>query len=203
MYISDLIQCADDVYLIFSANISGEYFGYARMQGLIEDHSPRLRPARPAEDSPKKCEFCMPKIVFTPSTECAPEGAIFIDAYRSAISWEADVASEEDSSPRLSSGAQDTSNGGEPADLAKDGEWSSCNPFEVKWMSTNRLPFYYTKDLKNPWNENRDVKAARDGTELETNLGIRLLDMFGRTVIPVFWDSNGCTPVGFQAQSPT
>ena len=145
----------------------------------------------------------MPKIVFTPSTECAPEGAIFIDAYRSTIFWEADVASEEDSSPRLISGAQDTSSGGEPADLAKNGEWGYCNPFEVKWMSTNRLPFHYTKGLKNPWNLNRDVKVARDGTELETNLGIRLLEMSGRTVIPVFRDSSGCTPVGFQAQSPT
>ena len=33
------------------------------------------------------------------------------------------------------------------------------------------LPFNRTRGLKNPWNANRDVKIAKDGTELETNVG--------------------------------
>lgn len=69
-------------------------------------------------------------------------------------------------------------------------------------MSTNRLPFYRTRGLRNSWNGNRDVKVARDGTELETDVGTRLLELFHQPMMPVFWDSDGYAPVGLQTLSP-
>lgn len=147
---SDMIQCTDDVYLIFSANKSGEYFGYAKMKGLIEEHSPPSLPARGREDAMEKGESDMPEIVFTPGTECAPEGAIFIDAYRGTIFWEADIASQDDSSPKLFFGAHEVKTGTEGADTAKDKEWNLSSPFEVEWISTSRVPFLSHKRPKKP-----------------------------------------------------
>ena len=53
-------------------------------------------------------------------------------------------------------------------------------PFRVEWLSTHRLPFYRTRGLRNPWNANREVKIARDGTELETSVGRKLVALFPR-----------------------
>jgi hypothetical protein len=39
--------------------------------------------------------------------------------------------------------------------------------------------------MRNPWNANREVKVARDGTELETALGQRLVAMFHRPGVNV------------------
>ena len=60
------------------------------MQGMINVLSPESRPIRPAENALNTSD--MPEIVFTPGTECAPEGVIFIDAYRGTIIWEALLA---------------------------------------------------------------------------------------------------------------
>ncbi|CAD6569363.1 MAG: hypothetical protein ASARMPREDX12_002387 [Alectoria sarmentosa] len=200
--LNEAFECAEGVFLFFSANKSGEYFGYARMSGLIKGLSPRPRPTRPAEDALKTCGSNMPEMFFTPGTECAPEGAIFIDAYRDTIFWEADIASQDTSSPKLVSGAHEARVGGEGVDPAKDQEWDLSSPFKVEWMSTNRLPFYRTRGLRNSWNGNRDVKVARDGTELETDVGIRLLELFHQPMMPLLWDSNGYSPVGLQSLSP-
>ena len=35
------------------------------------------------------------------------------------------------------------------------------------------------KGINNPWNNNRPVKVSRDGTEVETNVGERLIQEFG------------------------
>ena len=167
------------------------------MQGLITGQSARPRSIRPAEDASKKCEYDTAETVFTPGTECAPEGAVFIDAYRGIIFWEADLACKDDSSPKLLSATHDPKDSGETADPVKVKEREVSSPFEVEWVSTYRLPFYRTRGLRNPWNANRDVKVARDGTELETNLGIRLLELFHQPMLSVFWDSNGYRTVGF------
>jgi hypothetical protein len=48
--------------------------------------------------------------------------------------------------------------------------------FKVEWVRTERLPFWRTRQLRNPWNQDREVKVSRDGTELEPGVGQRLLD---------------------------
>lgn len=56
---------------------------------------------------------------------------------------------------------------------------SPGNPFRIEWLSTRRVPFYRTRGLRNALNNNREVKIARDGTEVEAGVGGRLLVLFG------------------------
>ena len=56
--------------------------------------------------------------------------------------------------------------------------WGDC--FAVEWISTERLPFHRTRQIRNPWNHDREVKVSRDGTELEPTVGQRLLDEWHR-----------------------
>ncbi|GJE88461.1 YT521-B-like domain-containing protein [Phanerochaete sordida] len=48
--------------------------------------------------------------------------------------------------------------------------------FPVEWIRTDRLPFYRTRHLRNPWNHDREIKVSRDGTELEPSVGQALLE---------------------------
>lgn len=57
-------------------------------------------------------------------------------------------------------------------------------PFKLEWLSISRLTFYRTRGLRNPWNSNREVKIARDGTELEPSIGRRLIGLFNRVQSP-------------------
>lgn len=52
--------------------------------------------------------------------------------------------------------------------------WGDC--FAVEWISTRKLPFNRTRQFRNPWNHDREVKVSRDGTELEPTVGQKLLD---------------------------
>ena len=126
---SHLTQTAEDVYLIFSANRSGQYFGYARMRNTIEIPFPDSPPTKPAVqllESPKSHE---PEKLATPSTENAPAGAIFIDAYRGITFWEADIASKDDVSSALSSEMDSLKIYGDVAEPVKKKENNVSTPF--------------------------------------------------------------------------
>jgi hypothetical protein len=167
------LQTTENVYLIFSANKSGEYFGYARMTSpILEDGSRLVDPAPKPEsivDAPD-----VPKSIPTPATEWAPRGKIIDDSARGTIFWEAELsdAEVEEEAPKKDEKVVD----GDNAPVAQS--WGK--PFKIEWVSTNRLPFYRTRGLRNPWNANREVKIARDGTELEPSVGDRLVQMFHR-----------------------
>jgi hypothetical protein len=173
-----VVQNSDNVYLVFSANKSGEYFGYARMVSpIIDDPSaaiafaPKAQPAADVE---------LPKAIPTEATEFAPKGRIIDDSARGTIFWEAerdDQAAEEDGSGGGSvSGGDDGGGGSGSGEEAK--AWGK--PFRLEWLSTARLPFYRARGLRNPWNSNREVKIARDGTELEPSVGRVLIGLFNR-----------------------
>lgn len=62
-----------------------------------------------------------------------------------------------------------------PPPLRQDGGvevWGT--PFRVDWVKTTRLPFHRVRHLRNPWNQDREIKVSRDGTEVEPEVG-RLL----------------------------
>ncbi|KXS95963.1 hypothetical protein AC578_8099 [Pseudocercospora eumusae] len=153
---------AENVYLIFSANKSGEYFGYARMASTISGEPINLSAMQTLEEVSTD-PAVSPQSIPTPATSTAPKGRIIDDSARGTIFWEADH-SEDDGSP--------------PKDGASGQNWG--RQFTIEWQSTNRLPFYRTRGLRNPWNANREVKIARDGTELEPSVGRRLVSMFQR-----------------------
>lgn len=115
-----------------------------------------------------------PKCIPTPSTEWAPRGRIIDDSARGTIFWEADLTGQWDEPGQDDSSKQQT----RTEDTKQGQDWGK--PFKIDWISTNRLPFYRTRGLRNPWNANREVKIARDGTELEPSVGKRLVHMFHR-----------------------
>ncbi|KAF1838640.1 hypothetical protein BDW02DRAFT_576134 [Decorospora gaudefroyi] len=169
-------QSAENVYLIFSANKSGEYFGYARMASpILEDGSPVIGSAPKPEaviDAPD-----VPKSIATPATEWAPRGRIIDDSARGTIFWEAEL-SDTEGEEDVDTAERDEAPPAEMDISAVAQSWGK--PFKIEWVSTNRLPFYRTRGLRNPWNANREVKIARDGTELEPGVAERLVQMFHR-----------------------
>ncbi|KAH6675547.1 YT521-B-like domain-containing protein [Halenospora varia] len=179
-------QSAENVYLIFSANKSGEYFGYARMISPINDDPTAAIEFAPKAQSVEDPE--LPKAISTPATEFAPKGRIIDDSARGTIFWEAERDEEAEDSDDNRSNRSDAESETPPSKA-----WGK--PFKVEWMSTMRLPFYRTRGLRNPWNSNREVKIARDGTELETSIGRKLIGLFHRLPSPVGPQTQGL-PLG-------
>ena len=129
----------------------------------------------------------IPRSIPTPATEHAPKGRIIDDSARGTIFWEADL--DDDDEAVIVDGEVDYTKGAEAAKAEGEKDDAMMNsdaqafgkPFKIEWLATNRLPFYRTRGLRNPWNANREVKIARDGTELETSVGKRLVQMFQRS----------------------
>ena len=129
----------------------------------------------------------VPRSIPTPATDFAPKGRIIDDSARGTIFWEADIE-DDDLAPIIDHEVDDSidvikaeERAEEMDELAISSDTQAFGkPFKIDWLSTNRLPFYRTRGLRNPWNANREVKIARDGTELETSVGRRLVQMFQR-----------------------
>lgn len=127
----------------------------------------------------------IPRSIPTAATEFAPKGRIIDDSARGTIFWEADPEDEE-RAPIIDHELDDPKevieeeeNGEDIDEAVLSGDAQAFGkPFKIEWLATNRLPFYRTRGLRNPWNANREVKIARDGTELETSVGRRLVQMF-------------------------
>lgn len=173
-------QTAENVYLVFSANKSGEYFGYARMVSTINED-----PAAAIEFAPKVqsvSDVDLPKEIPTEATETTPKGRIIDDSARGTIFWEvvrddlSEAAESEESTPSAGDQDNESSIGGDGGPESRT--WGK--PFKLEWLCTTRLPFYRCRGLRNPWNSNREVKIARDGTELEPSVGRRLIGLFNK-----------------------
>ncbi|KAL8824410.1 MAG: hypothetical protein Q9191_005078 [Dirinaria sp. TL-2023a] len=170
-------ETTENVYLVFSANKSGEYFGFARMASPISEEA-----AKDLDWAPKTEAVVddpdLPRSIVTPATETAPRGRIIDDSARGTIFWEADPV-DTDTSQDTESELEDHESDDETEEQQPLSETQAYGrPFKIEWLSNNRLPFYRTRGLRNPWNANREVKIARDGTELETSVGRRLIQMF-------------------------
>ncbi|CRK35268.1 hypothetical protein BN1708_016437 [Verticillium longisporum] len=177
--LNNAFRAVDNVYLVFSANKSGEYFGYAKMVSPINED-----PAAAIEFAPKAQsanDVDVPKSITTEATEHAPKGRIIDDSARGTIFWE---AGREDGESGDEEEESDVSSG-KWFDEVEASNKSWGKPFRLEWLSTTRLPFYRTRGLRNPWNSNREVKIARDGTELEPSVGRKLIGLFNRAQSPI------------------
>lgn len=140
-------------------------------------------PAAAIEFAPKvqaTNDLDLPKAIPTEATDNCPRGNIIDDSARGTIFWE--VEREGIETPPTETDSDSAS-----ARSGLDGEQGSNTwgkPFKLEWLSTTRLPFYRTRGLRNPWNSNREVKIARDGTELEPSVGRRLIGLFNRVQSP-------------------
>ncbi|XP_036436605.1 3'-5' RNA helicase YTHDC2 [Colossoma macropomum] len=62
-------------------------------------------------------------------------------------------------------------------------DWGSSGlggVFRVEWIRKESLPFQFTHQLLNPWNDNKKVQISRDGQELEPQAGAQLLQLWDR-----------------------
>jgi hypothetical protein len=210
------------VYLIFSANKSGEYFGYARMVSAITDDEALALEAPPRPENPPS-EADDLDVVPTEATQTAPKGRIIDDSARGTIFWEADSSEddrhsnddneddanshnsdhddeEEEDDDENETGVEDVKDEKSTTALGGDdavpGGQTFGKPFRIEWLSTERVPFYRTRGLRNPWNSNREVKIARDGTEIEPSVGRKLTQLFH--VHPNVMSASGQHGSGFQ-----
>jgi len=126
-----------------------------------------------------------PISVVSPETDLAPQGRVIDDSARGTIFWEAEHSDE----GRQAKNLQDELSAHEKEGVEQD--WGK--PFRIEWQSTNRVPFYRTRGLRNPWNANREIKIARDGQELEYGIGRKLISMFHRP-------ASGAPPPGYPTQ---
>lgn len=119
-----------------------------------------------------------PNVTLTQATSTAPSGRIIDDPARGTIFWEADTSSEEEDDEADAK----SENGAGPAAVENHTADAGCQtigrPFRIQWLSTERVPFHRTRGLRNPWNANRGVKIARDGTEIEPSVGAQLVELF-------------------------
>ncbi|KAL5121787.1 hypothetical protein ACEQ8H_000002 [Pleosporales sp. CAS-2024a] len=175
--LNQAFRSTQNVFLIFSANKSGEYFGYARMtSAILEDSSQMISSAPKPENMNMLDATDVPKSILTCATEWAPRGKVIDDSARGTIFWEAELSETETDNDVADKEDRAMDADAENSVVAQS--WGK--PFKIEWCSTQRLPFYRTRGLRNPWNANREVKIARDGTELEPSVGDRLVAMFHR-----------------------
>lgn len=128
-------------------------------------------PARP-EPAPSNTEEL--EVTPTLATSTAPKGRIIDDSARGTIFWEVESLEDEQDDARSEKSEAPME------ELETDGQ-TFGKPFRIQWLSTGRVPFHRTRGLRNPWNANREVKIARDGTEIEPTVGRKLLQLFHQT----------------------
>jgi hypothetical protein len=130
-----------------------------------------------------------------PATEHAPSGYITADTIRGTIFWEREPDEDTDRSSTTEPAAEPTSTA-DTADADTE-QHTLGHPFQIEWLSTQRLPFFRARGLRNAWNQNREVKIARDGTEIEPSVGKKLVDMFHN---PALGDGSSSTHSGEERQ---
>ena len=116
----------------------------------------------------KPRDGCRDVLDVTPTcaTSVAPKGRVVRDMAQTIMIWEADCLGDESINDDTSFNERQT----EAQPLGR--------PFRIQWLSHRRVSFHRTHDLRNPWNFNRRVKVARDGTEIEPTVGQKLVRLF-------------------------
>ena len=140
------------MYLIFSVNKSGEFFGYARMESEIEDSATTGRKKREDVNSElavpePSVMLAGPKTKVTPRTKNCPRGKIFEDEVRGTVFWEVAESSDDD-------------DGDFDAYQLKVAEkWG--NPFQIEWIKSFS-PFLSWHLTTGPYRFNFNVPACSE-----------------------------------------
>ena len=117
------LQNSENVYLVFSVNKSGEFFGYAKMASEIKATGASKRNPEPGAEAPVSHPpilLARPKTTITPKTDSAPRGKIFEDEGRGTVFWEIAESSEDEGGDE------------EGEQVKSDDRWG--NPFRVEWI---------------------------------------------------------------------
>ncbi|KAJ7774154.1 YT521-B-like domain-containing protein [Mycena maculata] len=186
-------RTAQDVFLVLSANKSGEFYGYARMVGPVARAvhvapaapAPFFTPGRTVDNSPRPY-MGFPSPLSTPprprDVQSAPpmlgKAGRAMNAGRLLAKYSLDQWLAQGDAMELDEAA--------PFRARRDfqGDASAEDPgpardFKLQWLCTQHLPFQRTQHIRNPWNHDRQIKVSRDGTELEPAVGLALLQEWG------------------------
>jgi len=114
-------QTSDNVYLVFSVNKSGEFYGYARMASEIYPQKCEAADTIGSEHlaQPPPVVLTGPKTTVTPRTSSAPRGKIFEDEFRGTVFWEIAESSDDDDA-------------GDAEQVRGQYRWG--NTFRVEWL---------------------------------------------------------------------
>lgn len=146
--LDEAFRSTTDVYLIFSVNRSREYYGYAKMTSSPLDTTTTNGTSQQHPPASPALEGV--RITLTPATLTAPAGTIVEDPGRNTIFWETE---------REAMNAV------------------VATPFRITWCRRRAVSFQQVRGLRNEWNGGKEVKVARDGTELEPAVAKRILQL--------------------------
>ncbi|KAG0199141.1 hypothetical protein BGX28_007533 [Mortierella sp. GBA30] len=154
--LNEAFSNSKNVYLVFSANKSGEFFGYARMLDLISVEN-EITLTTGKEDE-----------IWQPAADIplSPE-------MKAAMLEEIDQAAKE--------GRQITNEEAEVIARASTTTKSWGVRFPIQWLHVHKVPFTRTAHLLNPLYENREVKVSKDGTEVDPVVGEQLINLFKKS----------------------
>lgn len=155
---NEALRTSKSTILVFSANRTSAFYGIARLDSPFEDSK-----GETASELKKEAAVPEPEIKHTPMIlhpedgKVIPEGTTVLDPLRGSQFWKV-------------SGCQCI----EP-EVEK---WTA--PAKITWLSSTNsiVPFSKTRQLKNSLNMNKPIKVARDGTELDPEVGKLLCQMF-------------------------
>ncbi|KAG0254554.1 hypothetical protein BG011_005657 [Mortierella polycephala] len=154
--LNDAFANSKNVYLVFSANKSGEFFGYARMMDLISTEK---------------------EIALT----TGKESEIWHPAFEAPLSPEMKAAMLEEIEQTSKEGRQITWEEASVIARASTTTKSWGIRFPIQWIHVLKVPFSKTSHLLNPLYENREIKVSKDGTEVDPVVGEQLLELFKKS----------------------
>lgn len=149
--------------------------------GQNQQASPRqqqkLHPSTPLQSPYYASSPAIPRIFPTAANPSIPipAGRIVDDSSRGILFWEVGDSKE---SKYKNNDATTQKNNDDDDDTITANNWTV--PFKVQWLSPPNVtvPFYKVRALRNPYNKNKFLKIARDGTEIEPTVGRKLVNMF-------------------------
>ncbi|KAJ7358216.1 YT521-B-like domain-containing protein [Mycena albidolilacea] len=173
-------RTAADVVLIFSVNKSGEFYGWARMEGPVGQG----KAAAWAPRGPARVVQSAPVLLATRSSAWlsvlrVPKPKRSLDPMVLRV-LEHPIAVLLGTETEEMGALADTRNRDRGGRQEGKGESWGQN-FALHWMCTVSLPFTRTQSLRNPWNHDRQVKVARDGTEIKPAVGHALIEQWSRS----------------------
>ena len=156
--LNEAFRTSENTLLVFSANRTSAYYGIARLDAEFAEESVESS-AAPATPAPGAA----PQVTPTTAHACAydgvpiPAGELVLDPLRGSQFWK--VAGCACVEPEVE-------------------KWTA--PAAITWLSSPDavVPFTHTRQLKNSLNDNKPIKVARDGTEIDPAVGRQLCALF-------------------------
>ncbi|KAG0303707.1 hypothetical protein BGZ98_006368, partial [Dissophora globulifera] len=163
-----------NVYLVFSANKSGEFFGYARMLEQISVEN------EIAITTGKEREIWQPTMDIS---ELSPElKAAMLDEIEQASKEGRQITNEE--AEVIARNSTTTKSWGTrfPIQWIHVGEGGGENKNKSQsFPDSHKVPFSRTTHLLNPLYDNREIKVSKDGTEVDPAVGEQLISLFKKS----------------------